>query len=130
MSSHPQQDSQVSPDATDQKSPGDYDATRVFEEVIQDFRSSLTCQEKALFEEFQNPKDMLHDLRTKCQDVRNGRKLTKLCHIIERFASAWEPFFEVTSIFISSHPEFAGIAWGAIRLVFLVRVILHFYLLC
>jgi hypothetical protein len=116
--------SQVSPDATDPKA--DFDATHVFEDVIQNFRNSLSSQEKTMFKEFHNPRDMLHDLQTKCKEVRNGRKLSKLCHVIERFASAWEPFFEVTSIFIQSHPEFAGIAWGAIRLVFLVGITLVF----
>jgi hypothetical protein len=63
---------------------------------------------------------MLNDLNTRCKDVRNGRKLSSLCRKIERFATAWEPFFEVTNIFVQTHPEFAGLAWGAIRLVFLV----------
>ncbi|KAJ5428580.1 hypothetical protein N7445_010034 [Penicillium cf. griseofulvum] len=113
------QDSKVSPDATNPKA-GDFDATHVFEDVIQNFQNSLSSQEKSIFKEFHNPRDMLHDLQTKCKEVRNGRKLSKLCHVIERFASAWEPFFEVTSIFVQTHPEFAGIAWGAIRLVFLL----------
>ena len=130
MSSHSQYLTQVSPDTTDPKAPQDYDATHVFEDVIQNFRNSLSPQERAVFKEFQNPRDMIRDLQTKCQEVRKGRKLSKLCDILERFASAWEPFFEVTSIFVQTHPEFAGIAWGAIRLVFLVRVTLLFNLSC
>ncbi|KAI9934089.1 hypothetical protein ASPWEDRAFT_168367 [Aspergillus wentii DTO 134E9] len=63
---------------------------------------------------------MLQDLHTKCKDVRDKRKLSKLYQKIERFASAWEPFFEVTSIFVQAHSEFAGIAWGAICLMFLL----------
>ena len=130
MSSISQSSTQVSPNATDPNLPGNFDATHVFQDVIQSFRNSLSGQEKTLFKEFQNPGDMLEDLRVKCKEVRNARKLSKLCHIIERFASAWEPFFEVTSIFVQTHPEFAGIAWGAIRLVFLVSVTTITHLIC
>jgi hypothetical protein len=35
-----------------------------------------------------------------------------------------EPYFEVINIFVSSHPEFAALVWGALRLVFVVRILL------
>ncbi|KAF2645315.1 hypothetical protein P280DRAFT_531385 [Massarina eburnea CBS 473.64] len=96
------------------------DATHVFEHVIQDFRASLSPTEKTLFMEFGTSKDMIKDLQQACEGARNGRKLSRLCHRIDRFASAWEPFFDITGIFVQTHPEFAGFAWGAIRLVFLL----------
>ncbi|ORY15989.1 hypothetical protein BCR34DRAFT_144457 [Clohesyomyces aquaticus] len=96
------------------------EANDVFGNVIKDFRGSLGSEEKRLFQEFNRSKDMLDDLFARCKDVRNGRKLSSFCKKIERFAAAWEPFFEVTNLFVQSHPEFAGIAWGAIRLVFLL----------
>jgi hypothetical protein len=97
------------------------DATQVFEDAIKDFRASLGSAERAQFKEFGTAREMIKDLENACEDVRNGHKLSKLCKRISRFASAWEPFFEITSIFVQTHPEFAGIAWGAIRLVFLVK---------
>ena len=70
--------------------------------------------------EFGTSKEMLKDLEARCQDVQNGRKLSKMCQKIESFASAWEPFFDITSILVQACPDYAAFAWGAIRLVFLV----------
>ncbi|KAH6681135.1 hypothetical protein F5X68DRAFT_263480 [Plectosphaerella plurivora] len=38
---------------------------------------------------------------------------------VSALANMLEPFFEVVNLFVSSHPEFAAIAWSAIRLVFM-----------
>lgn len=45
-------------------------------------------------------------------------RLTTCLTRVRAFAQRIEPFFEVLGIFASSHPEFAAIAWGSIRLVF------------
>jgi Heterokaryon incompatibility protein (HET) len=97
----------------------------VFNSVITGFRDSLGPKEKEMFKEFKSSKEMLGDLRSRCKDVRNSRKLFSLCSKIERFAAAWEPFFEVMTIFVQTHLEFAGLAWGAIRLVFIVSNLSH-----
>lgn len=97
------------------------EADDVFKHTIKCFRESLSTREKEMFKEFQCPKEMLDDLYAVCKNIQKGSKLSRLCRKIEQFSSAWQPFFEITNIFVQTHPEFAGIAWGAIRLVFLVR---------
>lgn len=47
--------------------------------------------------------------------------LTKVCRRIDNFASRLESFFEIIDIFVHTNPQYSGLVWGAIRLVFLVR---------
>ena len=63
---------------------------------------------------------MMRDLEAHCKKLDGGKKLLATCKVIERFAKVWSPFFDIIGIFVSSHPEYAAVAWGAIRLVFLV----------
>lgn len=46
--------------------------------------------------------------------------LTKCCKKIQDLSNKLEPYFEIINLFVQTHPEFAGLAWGSIRLVFLV----------
>jgi len=54
------------------------------------------------------------------------RRLLEGCKKIDQFAKAMEPFFKITDLLVSSHPEWSAIAWGAIRLVFQVRMFTHY----
>jgi hypothetical protein len=51
----------------------------------------------------------------------HGSRLTACCRKISALAAKFSPFFDVVNIFVSTHPDYMGIAWGAIRLVFQVR---------
>ena len=73
-----------------------------------------------MFRLFDDPSAMILQLSQELDDYKNNRKLSGLCRKVERFASAFAPFFDVIGIFVQSNPEFAALAWGAIRLVFLV----------
>ena len=64
---------------------------------------------------------MMLDLEAHCKRMEGGGKLLATCKVIDRFSKLWSPFFDIIGIFVSSHPEYAAFAWGAIRLVFLVR---------
>jgi hypothetical protein len=100
--------------------PSRAELSRVFSHAAESFQRSLSPKEQSIFKKFSTSSEMLKDLYDNCKDVQNKSKISRLCQKIEKFATAWEPFFEITSIFVSSHPEFAGIIWGAIRLVFMV----------
>jgi hypothetical protein len=50
-------------------------------------------------------------------------RLLEACKKIQQFGKAMSPFFNITDIFVSSHPDWAAIAWGAIRLVFQVWIL-------
>jgi hypothetical protein len=48
-------------------------------------------------------------------------RLSEAAKKISSIGNAMEPYFNVVDIFISSHPEWAGLLWVAVRLVFQVR---------
>lgn len=93
-------------------------------EVAENFRNSLPKKEQEQFRSFADPMTMVKELQVEVAAYQNSHKLAKLCRKIEQFAVAWAPFFDIVNIFIQSKPEFAALAWGAIRLVFLVIGIL------
>jgi hypothetical protein len=57
-----------------------------------------------------------------CSSGEKRERLLKFCSKIDQFVQKIEPFFKTIDIFVSTHPEWAGIAWGAMRLLFQVRV--------
>ncbi|KAH0559610.1 hypothetical protein GP486_003875 [Trichoglossum hirsutum] len=96
------------------------EANDVFDNVITGFRDSLSPKEKEMFKWFNSSEEMLSDLQSRCKNVQNDHTLSSLCRKIERLAAVWKPFFEIITIFVRNPSEFAGLAWGAIHLVFLL----------
>lgn len=47
-------------------------------------------------------------------------RLLKACRKVSDFAKSLEPFFKTVDLFVSSHPDWAAIAWGLVHLVFTV----------
>ncbi|KAK7416638.1 hypothetical protein QQX98_005109 [Neonectria punicea] len=99
---------------------GLHSANNVFAQVAENFRNSLHDKEKKLFREFDSPARMIKELEAEVSTYQNGSKLARMCRKIDRFASTWAPFFAIISIFVQSNPEYSGVAWGAVRLVFLL----------
>lgn len=100
-----------------------HEAEEIFYQVITTFRDTLGRNEVEQFQEFNTSFEMLRDLQANCTVVPNHRKLSSLQRKIEQFTAAWEPFFEIVTIFEPTHPEWTALAWGAIRLVFLVSIL-------
>jgi len=95
----------------------------IFEDVQKTFLSSLSPKERQEFKTFPDAKAMLASSQTITQrsPIYQSRLTACLKHV-QDFASRLTPFFEIVDIFVSSNPEYAALAWGAIRLVFLVGV--------
>jgi hypothetical protein len=76
--------------------------------------------DKAFFEKFQSPREMLKQIN---HDVSNHKiqrsAILKCARRIEVVSTKLSPFFAIVDIFVQTNPEYAGIFWGAIRLVFL-----------
>jgi hypothetical protein len=53
-------------------------------------------------------------------------RLMSCCHKVKLLASLLGPYFEVVNILVQVSPEYAGVAWGALRLIFGVSI--HVYL--
>lgn len=87
------------------------------------FRESLPPGSQTQLVRCTNAESLILNIETIAYNFRHKSKVSRLiacCNIIKRVAQAWEPFFEVITILVSSHPEYAACAWSAIRLVFLV----------
>lgn len=99
---------------------------KIFATTILAFQDSLSDEDRAQFKNYSDPHSLVKDLEEHVQKFKSGDKMSRVlacCQRIHRFATRWEPFFEVTSIVVSSHPEYAAIAWGAIQLIFKVMII-------
>ena len=68
---------------------------------------------------------MIKDLQEHIKRHSKGKRsrLLAACSRIESFRGAIEPYFKVVDIVVSSHPEWAALVWGAVRLVFTVSVL-------
>jgi hypothetical protein len=88
--------------------------------VSKTFRESLPAKEREILQEFDSPNAMIQELEKHCQLFQKKRKLSAICRKVERFSTAWAPFFQIVNAFVGPSSGLAPLAWGAIRLVFLV----------
>ncbi|KAI9830344.1 MAG: hypothetical protein M1819_005725 [Sarea resinae] len=96
------------------------DAASIFVSSMETFRDSLSADDQQQFREFDSPQAMMDDILNNCRRMKDHSKLMASCKLIRKFANGWSPFFSIIDIFVSSNPQWAGLAWGAIRLVFLL----------
>ena len=92
----------------------------IFATAINNFQHALSQHDQCEFLQFENAPAMIRDLEAHCKKLERGKRLLTACKVIDRFSKAWSPFFDIIGIFISSHPEYAAFAWGALRLTFLL----------
>jgi hypothetical protein len=95
----------------------------VFATAAERFKEQLTLEDRINFEMIGNAEEMITSIETQIGNLNSHRtsRLLEACKKIDRFGKAMSPFFKITDIFVSSHPDWAAIVWGAIRLVFQVR---------
>lgn len=95
----------------------------IFKAACEQFRASLSEKQRQMFKEYSDAKSMLAAIQSQAEEHPTHRSvLTRCCKKIAALSTMLEPYFEVINLFVSSHPEFAGIAWGSLRLVFTVRI--------
>lgn len=100
--------------------------TSLFKSACEQFRASLSEKQRQVFKEYPDATSMLKALRDQAERHPTHRSLlTRCCKKILALSTMMEPYFDVINIFVSSHPEFAAIAWGALRLVFVVCPAIH-----
>ena len=97
----------------------------MFAVAATDFRAGLSEDQRKGFQLFDDPCEMIKDLQEHIKQHSKGKRsrLLVACSRIESFRRAIEPYFGVVDIVVSSHPEWAAIVWGAIRLVFTVSLL-------
>lgn len=93
----------------------------IFTTACENFRSSLPEAQRRQFVEYPNAKSMLEAIRQQAEQHPSQKTaLAKCCRAIAEISTKLGPYFDVIGIFVSSHPEFSGLVWGSLRLVFLV----------
>ena len=95
-------------------------AFTIFNGTSEAFYAALSEEDKRRFRRYDDPETMIRDLEAHCKSMKEHRKLLASCEAVAKFSNSLSPFFDIVNIFVSTKPEFAGIAWGAIRLVFMV----------
>lgn len=63
--------------------------------------------------------DMLQSIRIQSENHFLHQSRYKACaQQIRRFSEKFAPFFEVINIFVQTNPEYSGLVWGTVRLIF------------
>lgn len=92
-----------------------------FEEARDQFLKGLSPEEREQFIKLSSAEELLSDI-AKLDHVRDDKKLLqRSMKKIKDLSDRLSPYFEIVNIVIQSHPEFAALAWGAIRLVLQVK---------
>jgi hypothetical protein len=92
----------------------------VFERARDAFIDSLPPAAKASFTKCPSASALIADvgkLGLERKDRLWGKRLTGC---IAALGNSLEPYFEAIGIFVQSHPEYAAIVWGGLRLMFKV----------
>lgn len=95
----------------------------VFQSAVDAFKAGLPEDDRRDIERFQDPEKMIRSIKEKMQreSAVNTPRLDKFCDKINKFAAAMSPFFDILDIFVNTHPEWIGLFWGGLRLLFKVR---------
>jgi hypothetical protein len=111
-------DSEPPPTTFDQP----FKAEAIFREACEQFKASLSDQQLRSFQEFPDAESMLISVHEEVKRHPLQKSiLTRCCGQVNGLSSKLSPFFKVVDLFVSSNPTFAAVAWGSIRLVFVVR---------
>ncbi|KAH0542496.1 hypothetical protein FGG08_003092 [Glutinoglossum americanum] len=97
----------------------DCEPSNIFAVAFETFRGSFSGDEGSDFTNFPNAESMLESIsRQVTEHPVHRSRLTTCCRKISSLADTLTPFFEIVGIFVQTNPKYAGLVWGAMRLVF------------
>ena len=97
------------------------DPTALFTATLQEFHSSLPEFARRSFCQYGSSADMLAAVKADCQQHKQFSRLSACTTKIAAFSDTFAPFFDVINIFVQIKPEWLGIFWGSVRLIFQVQ---------
>jgi hypothetical protein len=99
----------------------------VFNTSFEDFKDSLSEEDKVAFQTCRTAEELIGSIQAHIASatLRYHGRLLAACKKIDAFGQTLQAYFQVVDIFVSSNPEWAAIAWGALRLIFKVRICFH-----
>jgi hypothetical protein len=95
----------------------------LFESSIQEFRNSISEEERKIFCTFDSPTAMLEQIQLSCSNHKEKGRLLFCCKKVTAFSKAFAPYFEIIDIFVQVKPDWLAWFWGSIRLVFKVAYV-------
>ncbi|KAK1825634.1 hypothetical protein QBC39DRAFT_270676 [Podospora conica] len=96
------------------------DAEPLFQEATATFLESLSEEERLQFLSCHSPQALVADIAALYPNLDPKSlpgRMSKTAETISSFSEKLRPYFEIMGIFVQSHPEWAALAWGAIRLI-------------
>ncbi|KAF2739919.1 hypothetical protein EJ04DRAFT_572652 [Polyplosphaeria fusca] len=91
---------------------------QAFEEARNEFLASLSPKERAVFTKCPSPDQLVDDVKNLSQGKKDRSWGRRVIASISSLADSLQPYFDTIGTFVSSHPEYAAIVWGAFRLIF------------
>ncbi|KEY72958.1 hypothetical protein S7711_07922 [Stachybotrys chartarum IBT 7711] len=88
-----------------------------FLKAQREFQSSLPVNERHRLTPCISVKHLLSEVEKFDIIAHKGPAGKKWLSIIQKFTDGVEPYFKIVDIFVSSHPEYAALFWGSLRLV-------------
>ncbi|KAJ9316618.1 hypothetical protein DTO271D3_3125 [Paecilomyces variotii] len=106
---------------TDTKRPPDKHMLEIFQDAFSLFVDSLSEDEWKDLQIYQSAEAMTLAIKNQVNKESNHyrkRKLGKCMEAIREFGQNLKPYFAVVDIFVQTNPQYAGLVWGALRLLF------------
>jgi hypothetical protein len=98
------------------------DAKSIFHSAHISFLNAVYWDEWPRFETFVHRQEMMTDVREHCQNSKHSSKLITVIEVVDDFSLRWEHFFTAVGVAIEVNSEWSRTLWGAIRLMFGVRI--------
>lgn len=93
----------------------------LFQEARHQFLDSISTEERAHFPSCTSASDLIKHFSAPDAFKKNHKRWTKTLTRFRNFGEKLEPYFEVMKIVLQSHPQWTAIAFGAFRLVLVVK---------
>ena len=100
------------------------DEGAVFKHARDHFLQRLSSKDREVFAQISTSTELLDDFKKLQATFKDGQRWTKIFSAMEACNDRLQPYFKIVEIIISSHPEWAAVAWGAFRLI--LQVLHHF----
>jgi hypothetical protein len=96
-------------------------AAELFKVACDSFRDNLPVNDKEEFKEYKDAQSMISTI----QELANNHpvhrtRLTAACRKLHGFTSKLEPYFDIVNVFVQVKPEYLGLVWGSMRMIFQV----------
>ncbi|KAL4941118.1 hypothetical protein BDV06DRAFT_223412 [Aspergillus oleicola] len=92
----------------------------IFKIASDSLRQSLTDNERAKLDNYKTADELIQSMKKETQNYHQSRHgcVDKFCYAVGRISRSLEPYFDVINTCVQSNPEYAGLVWGSIKLVF------------